>query len=157
MIYNVYYLRATQTKLAQFISLATRLGILSVDEGGVPFAIEGAYDYIGSIFVEGEEVKNAEGETLYHANLALPYSLEEVGALIAEEDTEMAQLFADIQEYFVVGPDSKPTVPVNPARTFLDADAYLASLPPPIEPFLEPPTEPSLELNGNGEGNEWTL
>ena len=162
MIYNIYYLRATKTKFASLISLAVRLGILSVSEDGATYAPEGAYDYIGTLPVlstvpDAEGVyaqigvkQNAEGEDLIHANLALPYSLNAVGAAIAEEDTETAAIFTSIQEYFVTNPlvENVAAAPQNPARTFFDADAYYASLPPPVEP--------TVELTG-GNGNEWTL
>ena len=159
MIYNIYYLRATQTKFAALISLAVRLGILSVSENGTTYAPEGAYDYIGTIPVLSDtpdaegiyqqvgEKKNAEGEVLYHANLALPYSLNAVGAAIAEEDTETAAVFTALQEYFVtssVEGKVEVTEPAAPARVFFDADAYFASLPPPSEPpIVEVPTGPA--------------
>ena len=141
MIYNIYYLRANETKFASLISLAVRLGILSVNEQGETYAPEGAYDYIGTIpvfsttpdangmYPQIDVTKNIAGEVLYHANLALPYSLNAVGTVIAESDTETAAVFAALQEYFVVGPDGKVADPVAPARVFLDADAYYASLP----------------------------
>lgn len=147
MIYNIYYLRATQTHFEKLISLAVRLQILTstLNEETKEEVIscpDGAYDYIGPISilsdtpdVEGVysvigERRNAAGEVLIHANLVLPYSLNEVGALIAEEDTETATVFASLKEYFVTGKDGRATSPVAPSRVFLNVEDYPPYVPP---------------------------
>lgn len=129
---NDYCIRTTAADYPELLQIGAALGAITVDEDGIVSAVDGAWDYIGTIYeptgtfttYEGVEVPDtapilAPDNTEYiHINLRTPLSLKVVAMELAEAHPEVAAGLANLGKYFMVDGEGNATTPATPARVW---------------------------------------
>jgi hypothetical protein len=120
-----YYLRTTEPLWPVLLDLGVRLGAIKLDEDGKPYAVSGAFDFIGPIYEPTgdvideqpvmEPLRSPSGDIYWHANLRTDLDLRELQA--ASDDAEITS--ADLSMFFVADETGELKAPDHPRRVFL--------------------------------------
>lgn len=116
---NTYYLRCIESDYLQLIALGKMMGVIQ-QAGNVISTTDpaGCWDYIGTIYRDGQPLTDPGGNTYIHVNLMTTVNLREAATALAASKPEIAAGLANLPKYFLVDAEGNAAAPALPHRVF---------------------------------------